>query len=110
MFCFERGAAFQKSRVGQKKSRREDAADRIRGGSATGDLARLDSERLISFGVLPGVVALANSRSTPGYYRPPFQGSQFAASPTVGDCPPMVENDERWLQLGGGNVRRHSSF
>ena len=35
----------------------------------------------LSFGPLPGV-ALADSLA-PGYFRPPFQGFQFAASPTV---------------------------
>ena len=32
--------------------------------------------------MLPGVVALPESRSTPGYYRPPFQGFHYAAAPT----------------------------
>jgi hypothetical protein len=42
------------------------------------------------FTFLPGVVALPESRSTPGYYHPPFQGFQFVASQTVGSILRMV--------------------
>ena len=41
-------------------------------------IAGLRSQALVFLLQLPGVVALTDSRSTPGYYRPPCQGFQSA--------------------------------
>jgi hypothetical protein len=63
-------------------------------------IARLRQSAAESLCVLPGVVALPESRSTPGYYRPPFQGFQLE---------PRASAEKRWNAVSGDTAYNNPS-